>query len=292
MLGDGVKKLLRDRLGAGVRSVLRGSPERPFHERAGPFDGIAGPGSAMWLVHGDISTIVGGLRALLVQALHPLVLAGVADYSDYRQDTLGRLHRTVSFLDDVIFGNKVEAVAAFEAVKQIHKSVKGVAPDGRSYNASDSHLLSWVHCTLVDSFWQSRIRYGATPLTAETADRYVAEMAEVGYSLGVENPPDNAAELSARLTAFIPELEVNHQTREIVRFLLWPKLPAASRIPYEVFLAAAIGLLPGFTQRMLGLRISQPVESMLVYPTAVIFLRTIAWALGPHPEIAAYESCL
>lgn len=270
--------------------MLSGSPEKPRHARADPYDGLAGPGSAMWAVHGDAATIVGGLRALLVQTLHPLVMAGVADHSGYRGDPLGRLHRTASFLGDVVFGSTAEADAAVEAVKKVHRSVTGVAPDGRPYAAADPHLLSWVHCTLVESFWQCRVRYGATPLPSGCADGYVAEMAEIGRRLGAEDPPTDAAALRARLTAFMPELHVNHQAREAARFLLWPQVPAVARLPYTVLLGAAAGTLPGFARRMLGIRIPRPVDALLAYPGGVLVLRVLGWALGPHPEIAAAEA--
>ncbi|MDE0269083.1 MAG: oxygenase MpaB family protein [Acidimicrobiaceae bacterium] len=281
---------LQNGVGARVRVVLSGSSDRPHHTRADPFDGLAGPGSAMWVVHGDVATIVGGLRALLVQSLHPLAVAGVVDYSDYRQDPLGRLHRTAAFLGDVVFGSVNDANRAIDAVKKMHQKVNGVAPDGRSYAASDPHLLSWVHCTLIESFWQSRVRYGTSPLPPGSADRYVAEMAGVGHLLGVEDPPTSAAELTSRLTSFMPELEVNHQARDILRFLLWPKLPFVARVPYTILLGAAIGMLPEFVCQMLGVRFSRNVDLILVYPSAKILLRMMRWALGPHPEISAADS--
>ena len=254
------------------------------------YDGLVGPGSVMWAVHGDAATIVGGLRALLVQTLHPLVMAGVADHSDYRSDPLGRLHRTVSFLGDVVFGSTAEADAAVEAVKKMHRRVTGVAPDGRPYSADDPHLLSWVHCTLVESFWQCRVRYGAAPLPSGSADGYVAEMAEIGRRLGAEDPPTDASALRARLTAFIPELDVSHQAREATRFLLWPQVPISARMPYTALLGAAIGTLPDFARRMLGVQVPRLAHSLMAHPSAVLVLRVLGWALGPHPEIAAAEA--
>ena len=277
-------------LGLSIRSFLVGSGAPPRYTRSDPYDGLVGPGSAMWLVHSDVSTLVGGIRALLVQTLHPLVMAGVADHSDYKHDSLGRLHRTAIFLGHTTFGNYAEAVNAIETVRRVHDRVHGFTPDGRPYSAHDSHLLNWVHCTEVDSFWQCRVRYGAEPMPLGTADRYVAEMAEIGRRMGIDNPPTSAAALQAHLSAFIPELEVNQQTRDAVQFLIWPQIPFVSRAPYAVLFSAAVGMLPPVVKRMLRLQIPRLAEVALVRPSALMVLRTVKWALGPRPELAAAES--
>ena len=281
----------RRRLGAGVREIISGSPEavRPA-SRGG--NGLAGPDSAMQAVHGDVSGLVGGLRTLLVQTLHPLVMAGVADHSGYRSDPLGRLHRTGEFLAATTFGTEAEAEAAIESVRRVHARVAGTAPDERPYSASDPHLLAWVHCTEVDSFLRARIRYGAGPLPAGVPDRYVAEMAEVGRRLGVESPPADVADLKARLWAFRAELAVNHQARDAVRFLAWPPVTPAVRGPYLIVFAAAVGLLPGFARRMLRLPLAPLSEPILIRPAATALLRALGWALSapPAPTTAAGET--
>ena len=114
--------------------------------------GLFTPDSAVWRVHGNRSGLVGGLRALLLQAVHPLAMAGVAQHSDYRRDPWGRLHRTGSFIAVTTYGSTSAAEANIEMVKRIHLRVHGVASDGRPYTASDPHLLAWVHDTEVDSF--------------------------------------------------------------------------------------------------------------------------------------------
>ena len=284
----------RRRLGAGVRELVSGSPDsaRPASRGGG---GVAGEGSAMQAVHSDVSGLVGGLRALLVQTLHPLAMAGVADHSGFRRDPLGRLHRTGEFLAATTFGTPAEAEAAIESVRRVHARVAGTAPDGRAYSATDPHLLAWVHCTEVDSFLRARVRYGASPLPDGAPDRYVAEMGEVGRRLGVKSPPVDVASLKARLWAFRAELAVNHQARDAVRFLIWPPTPAAARGPYLVLFAAAVGLLPGFARRMLRLPLTPLAEPVLIRPAATLLLRTIGWALAapapshPVPSQAAAE---
>ena len=276
---------LRVWLGGNIRELLAGTrqgPERFEHTEPGLF----GPGSATWTVHADVAGLVGGVRALLVQSLHPLAMAGVADHSDYRVDPLGRLQRTASFIATTTFGSTAHAEKAIERVRTVHERVVGTAPDGRSYSATDPHLLAWVHCTEVDSFLRTRIRYGASPLPPGCDDRYVADMAEIGRRLGAEHPPTDVAGLRARLWAFRPELEVNRQARDTVRFLAWPPLPLTARAPYGLVFGAAVAMLPTFARRMLRLPMPPLFEPVAIRPAATVLLRSIGWALGTHPALA------
>ena len=121
-------------------------------------------------VHGDASMFVGGLRALLLQSLHPLAMAGVAEHSDYRGDPWGRLQRTSTFLAVTTYGTAADAQRAVDKVRGIHRRVHGVAPDGRPYHADDPHLLEWVHIAEVDSFLLAHQLYGAAPLDQRGRD--------------------------------------------------------------------------------------------------------------------------
>jgi uncharacterized protein (DUF2236 family) len=280
-----VIETLRTWLGGNIRGLLAGTRQAPERRFDASEPGLFGPGSATWAVHGDVAGLVGGVRALLVQALHPLAMAGVADHSDYRSDPLGRLHRTAGFIATTTFGSTADAEAAIARVRSVHERVIGTAPDGREYHATDPHLLSWVHCTEIDSFLRARQRYGTSPLPTGFDDRYVDEMAEIGRRLGVEHPPTDVAGLEARLWAFRPELAVNHQARETVRFLSWPPLPMAARAPYGLVLGAAIGLVPAFARRMLRLPLPPLLEPVAIRPAATILLRTIGWALDTGPAL-------
>jgi uncharacterized protein (DUF2236 family) len=146
-----------------------------------------------WKVHSHLSTVIGGLRALFVQTMHPLAMAGVADHSDYRKDPLGRLERTAQFVAATTYGTTAEAMHAIEVVRRVHVHVRGIAPDGRPYDASDPALLSWVHNVEVDSFLSAYRRFGPGA-TDEDADRYVAEMTRVGAALGADQIPPTVAE--------------------------------------------------------------------------------------------------
>ena len=120
---------------------------------------------------------IGGLRAILLQSLHPLAMAGVAGHSDFRRDPWGRLQRTAAFLTATTYGTADDADAAVARVRCIHGHVHGTAPDGRPYSADDSHLLRWVHVAEVDSFLAAHRRYAPDPLDADEHDGYVADMA-------------------------------------------------------------------------------------------------------------------
>jgi uncharacterized protein (DUF2236 family) len=239
-------------------------------------------------VHADIAMIVGGLRALLLQTLHPLAMAGVADHSDFRRHPLRRLHRTSHFIGTTTFGSTAQAEAALAAVRAVHRHVVGIAPDGRPYDAADPHLVKWVHITEVDSFLAAYTRYGGTRLSASDRDRYVAEMAEIARRLGAEDDvPTDAASLRAALDAFRPELHVSRQTSEAVRFLLVPPLPTLARAPYGVVTAAAVDLLPPWARRMLWLPAPPLTTRVVVRPAATAMLATLRWALAaPIEEVA------
>lgn len=278
---------LRTRFGREIRRVLAGTTEAP--QRSVDFaedPGLFGPDSATFEVHADASMIIGGLRALLLQTMHPLAMAGVADHSDYRRDPLGRLHRTGGFVGTTTFGTTEEAEQAIRLVRRIHERVRGTAPDGRPYRATDPHLLLFVHCTEVDSFLRARRRYGAAALSPGAGDRYVEEMAVVAEGLGVRRAPRSVEELGLVLDSYRPEHHVGRQARETVRFLAWPPLPAATRPAYGLVFATAVSMLPRHTRRRLRLPVAPLAEPFVIRPAATGLIRTLGWALGEHPSAA------
>ena len=276
---------LRSGIQSAFRRTISGSDEPPTaYERTD--DGLFGPDSVAWVVHGDISTLIGGLRSLFMQTLHPLATAGVVDHSNYKDDPLGRLQRTGQFIAATTFGSTKDAERSIRMVHNIHKKVVGTAPDGRRYEANDPHLLEWVHITEVDSFLRGAITYGAAPIDRKTADRYVDEMAVVAQGLGVPEPPRSVEALAQRLEDYRPELSVGAQGREIVRFLLYPDLPLATRPLHGIITAAGIGMLPGWARRMLWLPMSPGANPLVVRPAATALIRTLGWALDVPDEVA------
>ena len=157
---------LRARLGADVDQKVAGDegPDRRKRIHSAPGPRWFAPDRPIRRVHGDASMFVGGLRALLLQSLHPLAMAGVAGHSGYRGDPWGRLARTSYFLAATTFGPDDEARATIERIKAVHARVRGRAPDGRAYSAGDPHLLEWVHIAEIDSFLRAHQRYGSDPL--------------------------------------------------------------------------------------------------------------------------------
>ena len=182
---------VRRRIGASIFEKVAG-PEGPdrrrvIHQAEG--DRWFAEGSPIRRVHGDSSMFVGGIRALLLQSLHPLAMAGVAAHSGYRGDPWGRLQRTSYFLAVTTFGRAGDAQAATERVRAVHRRVTGTAPDGRPYAASDPRLLTWVHIAEADSFLRAHTRFGAEPLDQAGRDGYVADVARIAVELGVPDPP-------------------------------------------------------------------------------------------------------
>ena len=222
---------------------------------------------------------IGGIRALLLQSLHPLAMAAVAQHSDYRGDPWGRLQRTSYFLAVTTFGRAEDARAAIARVRAVHSRVTGTAPDGRPYAASDPHLLTWVHIAEADSFLRAHTRFGTRPLDQAGRDGYVADMARIGAELGVPDPPRTEAELADRIARYRAELTATAQARDAARFLLLsPPLPAVARAPYGVLAAAAVSLLPGWARRPLRLPRLPVTETVLVRPAGHAMVRAIRWA--------------
>ncbi|MGC4174885.1 oxygenase MpaB family protein [Demequina sp.] len=212
------------------------------------------PGSAIRRVHGDASTFVGGLRALLFQSLHPLAMAGVAGHSGYRGDPWGRLARTSTFLAFTTFGAADDAQQMVDRVRAAHERVRGKTADGRSYRASDPHLLTWIHIAEADSFLAAHQRYGERPLDAAGADEYVAQAGRVARALGAVEVPETTAELAEYLEGYRPELEATPAARDTAAFLLKePPLPWAARQPYRLLAAGAGALLPPWAREELEL---------------------------------------
>jgi uncharacterized protein (DUF2236 family) len=240
-----------------------------------------GDDRAIRLVHADSAMFIGGLRALLLQSLHPLAMAGVAQHSDYRTDPWGRLQRTAEFLAATTFGPVPVAQRAVATVRRVHLRVVGTTTDGRRYAANDPHLLRWVHVCEVDSFLAAHQRYGASRLDSAGADQYVSDMAVVARALGVNEPPRTVRELRAELREYRPELSSTPEARDAARFLLLdPPLPIAARPPYAVLGAAAVGLLPVWARWPLRLPFLPMTETVLVRPAGGAVTRALRWSLS------------
>ena len=283
---------VRDRLGAELFHRVAGDegPKRRdrIHSRPGPrwFEEDA----EIRQVHADASMFIGGIRALLLQTLHPAAMQGVADHSGYRGDMWGRLARTSTYLATTTFGAADDAQAAVDMVRSIHTKIVGTMPDGTPYAANDPHLLMWVHVAQIDSFLLAHQVYGAAPLDQAGRDAYVRQAGEVAARLGVIDPPTTEAELREELARFRPELRGTEAARDAVSFLLWhPDLPITARPPYLVLCAAAIALMPAWTRWPLRLPLFPVTERTVVRALGAAATGTIRWAMTP-PEVAAQQA--
>jgi len=273
---------MRRALAGQVRELVVGA-EPPLGRLALADDtdpGLFGPESVTWRIHADSSMFVGGLRALLLQTTHPLAMAGVAQHSNYRDDPMGRLWRTSAYVGATTYGSTTDARTAIAMVKRVHQRVVGTAPDGRPYAANDPHLLTWVHHTLVDSFLRSYRRYGSARLGPGDADRYVAEMAVLADEFGAEPAARSVAELRAWFHAEKPELGAGRQSRDAVRFLMFPPLPLISRPAYAVIASASVGLLPRSVRRDLWLPSLPAADPLVVRPATRTLMRTLDWVMA------------
>ena len=240
--------------------------------------GLFGPGSMTWPVVGDTSVFVGGIRALLVQAAHPEVVAGIAEHSRYREDPLGRLTRTSAYVTATSFGAMPEVERAVAAVRRRHQPVVGRSHRGEPYDAADPGLAAWVHNSLTDSFLRVYRTFGAQPCSEVDADRYVAEQARVGELLGADPLPRTARALEAWINDH-PALAPSPGQVEAVRFLRRPPLPAPVRVVYSLLFRAAVATLPDRVKEVIGVR-SLPGD-LEVGRAGVTALR---WSLGASPD--------
>jgi uncharacterized protein (DUF2236 family) len=271
---------LRQRIDAAIFTKVAGpdafAKRERIHHTPGPrwFP----PDAQIRRVHDDPTMYPGGIRALLLQSLHPLAMAAVAEHSGYRSDVWGRLARTSTFLATTTFGTADDAQQAVDIVRAVHEQVRGVAPDGRPYRASDPHLLTWVHIAEVDSFLTAHTAYARDPLTPEEADRYVADTAVVARALGAQGVPETAAELAAAIEAYRPELATTAGSLDVVDFLLRdPPLPWIARPAYTLLAAGAVDLLPAWARDLLGLPHRGPIARAVVRRATLVVLALMRW---------------
>ena len=248
-------RTLNSALVGQVRAVFndQAKGEKPIQRK--PEQSLFGPQAAVWRVHGDVTTMmVGGVTALLLQMLHPAVLAGVWDHSSFRGDMLGRLRRTARFIAVTTYGAANEAEAAIDKVRDVHTRVRGVLPDGMPYTADDPRLLAWVHVTEAVSFLDAWRRYAEPGMSASDQDRYFAEFARIAEALGADPIPRSRAEADAFIAEMRPELLVDSRTREVARMVLDQPAPNLAVKPFQMLtFHAAVDLLPDWARRMHGL---------------------------------------
>ena len=283
----------REQVASGFRRIVSGDPDgAPDWVRSmadGSDVGYFGPGSAPWSVHGSLPTIVGGVRALLMQALHPGALAGVMQHSRYETDAFGRLAGTTQWLTVVTFGDCAAADRECARVKGLHRKVTGTYESAQGtipYAASDPDLLRWVHVAFTDSFLATHQVWGG-PIPGGP-DAYVREWAKAGELVGVVDPPRSVAELRSQIADYGPVLRGDAASAKTVSFIKNMPFPLAARPAYGLLFAGAVSTMPPPHRALLGL---PTVPLTVTKPLISALLGTLGLALGPaSPSMRAAES--
>jgi uncharacterized protein (DUF2236 family) len=250
-------KPLADAFRKNVSGSKDGLPDWAKDIALGNDAGLFRPDGSVWKVHGSLATLVGGVRALLLQAAHPAPLAGVAQHSRYESDPMGRLAGTTRWLTITTFGSTEIIEREAKRVNAMHSKVSGQYTDmagvQSSYRAQDSRFLLWVHCAFTDSFIKSHLALGY-PL-ADGADEYVRDWAKSAIPLGLTNTPKSMAELEQTLEDFrMNDLGRTEKTLEVVQFILKPPFGKTGLLFYKIITNAAIATLNKNELAILGLK--------------------------------------
>ena len=271
------------------RILLTGDPDGipPWLDvvAAGEGPGLYLPTDAPWVAHADLATLVGGVRALLMQALHPGSLAGVRSHSRYKDDPLGRLSGTIRWLTITTYGSHDAIAHEANRVNRMHDRVKGEYQNAKevttSYRAADPELLRWVHIAFMDSFLRSHQTYSRRPLPGG-ADSYIRLWSKSVEPLGLTDVPMDEASLVATIAHYRAKLKVTDETRETIQWIKNPPLPATSKPMYALLFQSALASLGSEYQQMIGLN-SLPLPVLRPITTRV--LQLMRFAIGPESPI-------
>lgn len=272
---------------SGVAALFSSNrfPEERYDRPPGD-PGLFGPDSVTWRVHADVSMFVGGITALMLQTLHPLAAAGVADHSRFREEPLQRLSRTGSFVAATTYGATPVAEAVIAAVRRVHDKVTGVTPDGQPYAANDPELLRWVHVAEVISFVRAHRRYCPFPVRGPDIDRYYAETAIVAHKLGATEVPASRAEIHRYLAEVRPQLVASQQARDLFWFISQPvDRDPITKAVHALLIQASTGLLPGWARELHSVRV-RTQDDIVIRGVTYSVLQALRLGLGSSPILA------
>jgi uncharacterized protein (DUF2236 family) len=293
------------------RSVIRqgwfktvgadGLPGVQFSEPLGD-QGLYGPDSAIWYVHGDVAGLVGGLSGLLLGALHQPTMYGTNQHSSYSDDPLARLGRTASFVNAMTWGSTPVVERTCEIVRKLHRNVNGTMPDGRPYSADDSDQLIWTAMTQAHCVMRAHLRYHPHPVEGERIDEYYAQYARFAIELGATKPvPTNRDEVDEYFRDMRPLLTFAEETAELADFFRQPFGPdPISKSASVIITRAAFDTLPSWARRLYGISranvatvVPKTIERQLTQQSARLLLATLRWSLGePRIQVEARKRCL
>jgi uncharacterized protein (DUF2236 family) len=280
---------LRTRLRADIETVGGRHDEREIYGGPSGDPGLAGgPGSLSWQINGDLASVsAAGAAAILMEVLHPSVMAGVHDHSSFRTDPLGRARNTLGYVLRTTFGSTDAATGVIERVRRIHSHVTGTRPDGVPYRALDPELIAWVHTCIPWAVMEAYSRY-RRPLSTAEKDRYLAEQAPIGLLGGADRVPVTVAELEDFVAAMRPKLAMNDQTRAFVDFLAGDvegelRATARQQLERRLGLAGSMLLMPEWARHLTGTYQPRVVEAAYLVPRAHLEARLIRWAVPVLP---------
>jgi len=280
---------LQQRLARRFVHLLSGSTDGKPPWLSAVADGEEGgfylPGDAPWVVHRDFATLVGGVRALLLQALHPGALGGVAQHSRYEEDPLGRLSGTIRWLTVTTFGSMTAIRNEAGRVNKMHDRVAGEyeknSGEKTPYQAADKDLLLWVHIAFMDSFLRAHQNYSTNPIPGG-ADAYVAQWSKSVGPLGLDKVPMSETELIEALDHYRPQLRVDDKARSVINWIQNAPLPRAAKPAYRLLFHSALATLPRDFRQMIGIR-SYPL--WILRPITTFLLVLGRKAIGPDSPI-------
>ena len=280
---------IHDAVGTRFRRIItsteNGIPPWLPAVQAGEPEGLFTPADEPWIVHANLTTLIGGIRALLMQALHPGSLAGVADHSRYEADPLGRLAGTTRWLTILTFGSHSAIAKESARVNGMHSRVVGdyttSQGDVKAYRAQDHDLLLWVHVAFTDSFLRTFQMYSGRKISA---DEYVRKWSQAVTPLGLADPPKSETELESAINVFYDTgiLAANETTYKVVDFIKHPPLSRTARFAYWFLFQAAVASIPQRYQKMLGLK-ALPLR--IVQPVATRFVALMRFAIGSRSPL-------
>ncbi|HYI63224.1 MAG TPA: oxygenase MpaB family protein [Acidimicrobiales bacterium] len=268
------------------------------HDEPAVYDGPAGdpglaggPGSISWEINGDLASIsLAGSAAVIMEVLHPSVMAGVSQQSTFRTQPLLRARNTLGYVLRTTFGSTEAATGVIEKVKRIHGRITGTRPDGVPYAALDPELIAWVHTCIPWAVMTAFDRY-RRPLTPEEKDRYLAEQAVIGRMGGADEVPETVADLEAYVEAMRPRLSVNAQTREFIDFLAGDsdgefRAGPLGQLRNRLGLSASMLLVPTWARHLTATYQPAVVQRAYLVPNAHLEARLVRWA---YPELPCHR---
>jgi uncharacterized protein (DUF2236 family) len=261
--------------------------EPAFYDgEAGDLGLAGGPDSMSWEINGDLaSLVVGGTSAIIMEVLHPSVMAGVFTQSSYRTEPLRRARNTLGYVLRTTFGSTPAATRVIEAVKNVHRRIGGTRADGVPYQALDPELIGWVHTCIPWAVMRAYETYNR-PLTVEEKDRYLREQAVIGRMGGADWVPESLAELDDYVERMRPHMAMNDQTVEFIGFLAGrvgeQNLSAKERFDRWMGIRASMGLMPEWARRMTGTYVPDLVQRAIFAPSDQLKASVVRWA---YPEL-------